>query len=323
MVAQMAPVNTRKGSEPGREHVAPRRSSPARGERAASVDESPLMTVQRQRLQRLFGGAAPLPVSNAGQPVAQRLVIRIRDVLEMMGVTSSTIWKASKDTKKTMLGSDREKEDIGINQAVKGRRLDAGEELRVVAHGGAPSVPSLFSDGIPSLGGYAPAHLAKKLEPIFPQNYSGNIYLDGCYTGLRLDYTKGTSYIELFAKALHTLRGDLAGSVVGNIGTAATLSDSGEERITLTQEQGQAAEALSWPVLKVTDPKTQELLYKVLAPFGTACCDMFGAYGDSGLGKAVKERTRKAQEKIRRQEAMSKLKPQDLQTLGDIWNDLL
>lgn len=272
--------------------------------------------------RRAVGGTG-----NSG--VVQRLVIRIRDVGEMMGFGKPTIMEASHDTKNSMYGSEKSKEDIGITKALKGRQLDNGEELRVVAHGSRPKAPWLLSKGTPTLGGFLPFDLAKKLSKLFPEKYRGIIYLDGCYTGLRLNFTPGTSFLELFVDALVQLRPDIEFQARGNLGAAATLK-SGEEQMTLDEPEARIAQLAGWQVFEVE--KDGKIEYKVISPYGIARYQSNGAYTDIGLSKAYKkEQKRKRREELernreednRRHEAYSKMKPEDLQSFNPIWNDLL
>ncbi|HEY2738371.1 MAG TPA: hypothetical protein VGK45_08195 [Thermoanaerobaculia bacterium] len=130
--------------------------------------------------------------------------------------------------------------------------------------------------------------------------------------------------LELFAIALASLRPDIKFTVGGNVGSAATL-ETGEELITLDKSDADLAEKMGWNVYKVSK-KTGETEYKVKSPFGMGFADSAGGYSDMGLTKEnEKEQQEKKEEKERskRQEAMSNLKPTDLQSYGEIWNDLL
>jgi len=259
-------------------------------------------------------------------PVIQGMIIRIRDIKEMLHIGKPTIMDASKSTKLDMGGAAAaEKEDYGITEATAedARKLGSNEELRVVAHGSEPTYEGIISSGIPALGGHKPGDLAAKLSTVFPANYKGLIYLDGCYTALRLDYKAGTSYIELFAQALKVLRPDIKSAVRGNIGPAATSSATGQEIITLTQELASLAANLGWPVETVANGKTGKIEFKVLAPFGTAFCDGSGTYDDMGLTTHVTKQRQEALERQKREDALSRLKPEQLQTLDPIWNDIL
>ena len=205
----------------------------------------------------------------------------------------------------------------------KGGRLLGGKELLVVvAHGSEPVKASLFRSGAPTLGGYSGADLAEKLAGLFPQDYAGSIYLDGCFTGKRLAYAEGTSFIEHFAAALAQLRPDIKFRAQGNIGAAATGKD-GVEYITLTPDEAKLAGALGWSVIEQDKDGTTE--YVVASPFGQAYADQTGGYNDMGL-------TRQAEKEAREKQAQEKEKeskrvyphPQMSQEEQDAaWNTLL
>jgi len=265
-----------------------------------------------------------LTTGGSTSQVIQGMIIRIRGIAEMMHISKPTIMNASLNTKHDMAGSDKHKEDYGITKAVKTdtRKLDEKEELRIVGHGSEPTYPGIISSGIPKFGGFKPDALAQKISTIFPANYSGAIYLDGCYTGMRLDYKAGTSYLELFTNVLCALRADIKPNIRGNIGPAST-SKNGQEVIALTPSLAGIAKALNWPVNETVNPKTSVKEYHVVAPLGLAFCNRTGAYNDMGITKMIEEQRAEALEKQRREEAPTKLKPEHLQTFDPIWNDLL
>ena len=167
----------------------------------------------------------------------QGMVIRIRDFAEMfVPFTKNTIWDSSKTMKSYPLFGDNDqwKEDIGIKQALgkDGRMLDSTEPLVVVSHG---SQPTLNKDGTVSgkFGGRTPEELAQEISRLLPDDYGAEIFLNGCYTGMRIGYTQaGTSYIERFGVALLKLVQGYTGIVKGNIGAASTFSQN-EELITI------------------------------------------------------------------------------------------
>jgi hypothetical protein len=238
----------------------------------------------------------------SGTPTVQRMIIRIRDLSEMMHISKPTIMNSSKITGKEMGGGSQEKEDIGINQAIKGRQLVNGEELRIVAHGSAPSLPSFLNSGLPSLGGEAPAALATKVAGLFPVGYAGQIYMNGCYTATRLGFKAGTSYIELFAQALAQQRSDIKFVVTGNLGPAATMG-SGKERIRLEKSVALLAKQLHWPVEETTVAETGEVQYKVVSPYGIAYASSDGGYNDGGLAAAFEQQQQQIEEESRRRKA--------------------
>ena len=166
-----------------------------------------------------------------GPAVIQRLVIRIRDFKEMwIPFTKDTIWDSSKTMKNypTLTAHAAWQEDIGIAQALEGRALQATEPLVVVSHGGQPV---RNNDGTISgnFGGRTPETLAQEISGILPANYSAEIFLNGCYTGMRVGFaTAGSSYIERFGAALLQHVAQYTGIVKGNIGPASTLSQNEE-----------------------------------------------------------------------------------------------
>lgn len=259
--------------------------------------------------------------------VIQPLIIRIRDVSEMVGYAKPTIMNASKHIKKDVPSTQSHwQDDIGISKAIgsDGRQLDDGEPLVVVSHGSEPSLGGMLSTGIPRLGGNYPDALAAKVAGLFPKNYNGSIYLDGCYTGKRLQYKDGTSYIELFAAALGAMRKDINFTVKGNLGAAATSSE-GIEYITLTQEEANLGKARGWMVYEVQKEGVTE--YKVASPFGLAYCRKDGGYQDMGLTEQARK---KALDDAQRAELdrlidlrMSLSPTMTTQQQDQIWNEML
>jgi hypothetical protein len=269
-------------------------------------------------------GSAERPAS-AG--VIQPLIIRIRDVAEMVGFAKPTIMNASKDIKKDVPSTQSHwQDDVGISKAMKSdaRELDNGEPLVIVSHGSEPSLGGMLSTGIPRLGGHYPEALAAKVADLFPKDYSGTIYLDGCYTAKRLKYKDGTSYIELFAAALGGMRTDINFTVKGNLGAAAT-SSQGVEYIELTREEAELGKARGWMIHEVQ--KEGLTLYKVASPFGLAYCKKDGSYSDMGLSeqahkKAVEDAQRAEVNKL--VDLQLSLKPtMTTQQQDQIWNEML
>jgi len=304
--------------------------------RSSAIEKRPAPPVYKpgvpaQTLQRRTAQNAPRPAAISGRgsspQVIQPLIIRIRDVSEMVGISKPTIMNASKDIKKDVPKADvQAQEDVGITEATSGshRQLGATEILIIVSHGSYPTVPTLLSSGIPTLGGYKPADLAAKIAALFPANYNGMIYLDGCYTGRRLNFEEGTSYIELFAAALKKTRTDISFRVKGNIGAAATGSD-GVEYITLTKEEADMAKAKNWTVYE--QDKNGQTIYRVASPFGIALCNDTGDYTDRGLSeqaRAKAEAAKRQAEIDRMADAMSSLSPTMTKAEEDrAWNDML
>jgi hypothetical protein len=293
------------------------------------------------RLQRTLGNRAVGQLLRQHQPAArvhgraaaggvQRMVIRIRDVAEMIGLGKPTIMNASKDIKKGVFSATdlKGQEDVGIGQATAkdARQLDPKEQLVVVSHGSAPTVGSFFRSGAPTLGGYTGAGLAAKLAPLFPEGYSGRIYLDGCYTGKRLKYGEGTSFVEIFAAALAALRPDIKFTAQGNIGLAATGKD-GIEYITLTRDEAELARSLGWKVYE--RDKDGVISYVVASPFGQAYADESGSFNDMRLSEraqeiaADEERKRLEAEERRRRNAPLQHPRMSAQESDAAWNDVL
>lgn len=166
-----------------------------------------------------------------GPAVIQRLVIRIRDFKEMwIPFTKDTIWDSSKTMKNypALTAHAAWQEDVGITQALEGRALQATEPLVVVSHGGQPVRQN---DGTitGNFGGRTPETLAQEISGILPANYSAEIFLNGCYTGMRIGFaTAGSSYIERFGAALLQHVAQYTGVVKGNIGPASTFSQNEE-----------------------------------------------------------------------------------------------
>jgi hypothetical protein len=195
----------------------PQRQVPPGPVQPARTPAPPHRTVQR--------AAAP------GPAVIQRLVIRIRDFKEMwIPFTKDTIWDSSKTMKNypALTAHAAWQEDVGITQALTGRALQATEPLVVVSHGGQPT---RNNDGTISgnFGGRTPETLAQEISGILPANYSAEIFLNGCYTGMRVGFaTAGSSYIERFGVALLQHVAQYTGIVKGNIGPASTFSQNEE-----------------------------------------------------------------------------------------------
>ena len=274
------------------------------------------LSTQRSLVQR--GGS---------NQVIQRLIIRIRDVKEIVGWSEPTIMKASKALKNDLPRNDpQSQEDVGVTEATgKGhRKLNANEPLIIVAHGSAPSVGNLISNGIPTLGNYQPGDLVAKIEPLFPAGYHGSIYLDGCYTGRRLNYGDGTSYIERFARALKATRPDIDFTVKGNIGAAATSSD-GVEYVTLTRAEANLGKTKGWTIYEVK--KDGAIEYKVASPFGMAYCSAAGVYNDYGLSKLARRQAQNEAQRAERDRMVNlriSLSPKVTEAQQDqIWNEIL
>lgn len=241
------------------------------------VDNRPDIRLQRE-LQM------DLPI--LGEPPIQRLVMRIRDFKEMITPGNNTIWDSSKTMKDYPKFKDDKKwqEDIGINQGIKGKKsrgLDVAEPLILVAHGGEPQ---LQKDGTikGEFGDRAPSKLASDILPILPDNYSGEVFLNGCYTGKRINFNQqGTSYMERFAVELIRFKPSFSGIVKGNLGTASTYTSS-EELIEIDKQMYQKCLARKIGVATSMDKKGKEK-YFMQTPFGQAVCHADGSgYTDFG-----------------------------------------
>lgn len=162
----------------------------------------------------------------------QRLVIRARDLTEMASGKMSNKWKeegtiysSSKTVKNRdeLSGDPSHSKDVGIGQIDDSSpSIGADEPVFVVAHGGKPS-PTFFGwlgDIDNKFAQRRANDLADVFRKITPPNYSGEVYLDGCYTGMRYKKRPGTSYIEKFDTENVT-----TGSIKGNVGPAITTKD--------------------------------------------------------------------------------------------------
>lgn len=121
--------------------------------------------------------------------------------------------------------------------------LDKNEDMIIVSHGVRPLVGFLR---VFALG--SPAKLASRIISIIPDSYTGEIYLDGCYTGeptalINPKLNDGTSFAECFGKKLVKLlkkSGKNANfTVKGNLGAAKTKYEAeheGKEEITLDRK---------------------------------------------------------------------------------------
>ena len=176
---------------------------------------------------------------NSHAPPIQRLVIRIRLLEEMINPKNTTI----KESSQTMTeyskfkGHDKWSEDIGYKKGLKDttsdefRMLERNEPLVIVSHGTEPN--RLRSSKFGRLGA---RELAGMVKNLIPSNHGGEIFLNGCFTGMRHNYTKeGTSFIERFGAALLTHKSDYTGTIKGNIGPAATATAE-VEKIETTKE---------------------------------------------------------------------------------------
>jgi hypothetical protein len=211
-------------------------------------------------------------------PVVQRLVVRIRNLKEMMGIGNPTIMDSSLALKNYSKfgGTAKWKEDTGIKKA---RHLDADEPLVVVSHGGEPYINWLGNLKV-SFGGEQPAALAEKIGGLLPADYSGEIFLNGCYTGMRIGYTDaGTSFIEAFGAHLLQYIPNYPGIIKGNIGAASTLS-ADEELISITQTQYDHIKINHAHAVATNDDGTK---FYLRGPFGQARYrPSDGSYNDMG-----------------------------------------
>jgi hypothetical protein len=233
-------------------------------------------------------GAAAAPDTVA----VQRMIVRITDLGEMIGVRRPAIRNASKLVKGQFEKDPAGAEDFELSAVVAGgsRPLGRSERLIVVAHGAPPKEAGLLWSGLPRMGGYEPQPFAAVLVKILPEGYSGTIYLDGCYTGRRLAYRPGTSFIELCAAALAVLRPGLDVSVSGNIGISRTNED-GYEWVILSPAEAEIARSLGWPVVRQPSMNGKEIQQLTPTPFGMAFADLDGTYNDHGLSERATKPT--------------------------------
>lgn len=157
--------------------------------------------------------------------IMQRLVIRARDAKEILfnffDKTKGTIYNSAKSVaKRTDFTEDKHKEIIGIGQINSiNRKLDENETLIIVSHGSKPT-----NNNEPIFAQRSALDLAEIVKQITTQDYKGNIYLDGCYTGRQNPlHNNGSSYIEKFDTKRIT-----SGYIKGNVGAASTDSNGTE-----------------------------------------------------------------------------------------------
>ena len=228
----------------------------------------------------------------------QRLVVRARNIFEQLGIGNATIADAAKALKNYPGFGDKAKwkEDVGIGQVSgkNARLLDAAEPLVVVAHGAEPTL-SFFGNVKGDFAQRSPSDLAKDLSAAMPDGYTGEIFLNGCYTGLRYQHTLvGSSYIERFGKALNERLTELkrqayTGNVKGNLGMAST-ENAAIELITVDQVTYEYWKKLGEELVATSkDGKKFYLVSDVLSPIGQALYSpASGEYTDGGFLKKLK-----------------------------------
>lgn len=99
--------------------------------------------------------------------------------------------------------------------------VEINELLILVSHGSRPT----NRNRDPVFGNMTPEVFAQKIHilGILPQNYQGQIYLDGCHTGEPIgNLYDGTSFAERFKLKLETFNVYGNFSVKGNLGAATT-----------------------------------------------------------------------------------------------------
>lgn len=238
----------------------------------------------------------PVAAATSDTVAVQRMIVRITDLGEMIGVKRPAIRTASKLVKGQFEKDPVGAEDFELSTVSAGgsRPLGRSERLIVVAHGAPPKEAGLLSSGLPRMGGYEPQPFAAMLVKILPEGYSGTIYLDGCYTGRRLAYRRGTSFIELCAAALAVLRPGLDVNVSGNIGISRT-NDDGYEWVILSPGEAEIARSLGWPVVQQRSMNGKEIQQLTPTPFGMAFAELDGTYNDHGLSERATKPTRERQ----------------------------
>lgn len=230
--------------------------------------------------------ARPVAAATCDTVAVQRMIVRITDLGEMIGVKRPAIRTASKLVKGQFEKDPVGAEDFELSTVTAGgsRPLGRSERLIVVAHGAPPKEAGLLWSGLPRMGGYEPQPFAAMLVKILPEGYSGTIYLDGCYTGRRLAYRRGTSFIELCAAALAVLRPGLDVNLSGNIGISRT-NDDGYEWVILSPGEAEIARSLGWPVVRQRSMNGKEIQHLTPTPFGMAFAELDGTYNDHGLSE--------------------------------------
>ena len=116
----------------------------------------------------------------------------------------------------------------------KENKIGINEDILLVSHGSAPGFffKSQFAD-------YSAKNLAEKIFKLLPEQYSGLIYLDGCFTGLPYKNQKGSSFVERFGNALVNMgimkKKEMSFKVKGNLGSAGT-EKNGKETIEIDEK---------------------------------------------------------------------------------------
>lgn len=123
--------------------------------------------------------------------------------------------------------------------------LGTSENMLIVSHGEKPDrgffafLLSFLSEPI-CFAGFTPQQLASIIVSIIPNGYTGEIYLDGCYTGVPIrNLLDGSSFAEQFGtelkNKLKVLGKNANFTVKGNLGACATLS-SGKEAVRMDDD---------------------------------------------------------------------------------------
>ena len=279
----------------------PAETTPTAKQRPSGVRSDAHASALPHRLDRIgVEPSAPVPASPpSDRAPIQRLVVRARDLLEQIGIGSPTIADAAKKLKAYPLFGNKDtwKEDVGIGQVSSmKRKLDADEPLVVVGHGAEPTL-SFFGNIKGDFAQRSPVDLAGDLLVAMPDGFSGDIFLNGCYTGMRYQYTKeGSSYIERFGDALNAKlnqakRKAYTGVIKGNIGAAATGSAS-VEWIEVTKEVYDAWHAVAADFTTTSKDGTKyKLKGDLMNPIGQAFyAPSTRAYSDSGFLTMMKKK---------------------------------
>ncbi len=127
--------------------------------------------------------------------------------------------------------------------------LGTNENVLIVSHGEKPNKGLFYFLQNPTVfGNMYPQELAAKIVKIIPDKYTGEIYLNGCYTGMpRNKLYDGTSFAEQFGTELIRLlnlsdsKKKVGFKIKGNLGATTILSDVqsgnlGKANITLDNE---------------------------------------------------------------------------------------
>jgi hypothetical protein len=167
--------------------------------------------------------------------------------------------KLGADASLSAKGTDKDKAFAEVRADEKLKEADfakagANAPIVLLAHGSTPLFASSKGNvQAVQFGGKSPQTMIDYIKKTLPKNYSGMIYLDGCFTGSG----KGTLvYAEQVYKGL-VKAGYLYLQIKGNLGAAATTAE-GKELVT-PADCDQYKKDLEERLQKMNDAKTQLL----------------------------------------------------------------